>query len=130
MSTLKERFFTKVDQRGMHECWPWKDAPSVHGYGQISSKGIVYRAHRLAYQFYHNQPLDPEQVIMHLCNNKLCCNPHHLHAATQKENMQHRYIGKLTDEQRQEIKTSKLSARALGAKFGVAHATILRAKGA
>jgi len=43
-------------------------------------------SHRWAYEFFM-RPLWPGEVVMHTCNNKLCCSPFHLFAGDQKANI-------------------------------------------
>lgn len=84
--------------------------------------------------------LEEGKVIMHLCNNPLCCNPDHLYQGTQSENLQHagsygkmtREVGAnsklcLSDEVIHDIMTSRLSDRALARKYDIGcHKTISR----
>lgn len=89
--TAEERFWSKVDKRGLYDCWPWTDAPTDRGYGTIQVEGRRVRAHRFAYLLAHGTC--PE-VLDHTCHNgsgcpggascrhRLCCNPAHLEGAT------------------------------------------------
>ena len=74
---------------------------------------------------------------MHLCNNKLCCNPYHLHNGTQAENLAHagacRKMSRtasrhgLTDRQMLYVRESSKSCRALARELGIGcHKTISR----
>lgn len=91
-----------VDKKSVHECWPYMKG-TTNKYGRVYFRGKAFAAHRLAYLNYYGTLLDTD-VIMHLCNNPICCNPHHLYAGTHRENMQHRLItehekySKLLDE--------------------------------
>jgi hypothetical protein len=38
------------------------------------------------YAIYHNKSLTKDNVIMHLCDNRLCINPKHLKLGTIQEN--------------------------------------------
>ena len=42
--------------------------------------------HRFMYAVYHNEPLTPDDVIMHTCDNRLCINPEHLVKGTIQTN--------------------------------------------
>lgn len=81
------RFWSKVSIKSPTECWPWNGALSKSGYGAFQVDRKVERAHRFAWQLHH--PDEQPQTIMHLCNTKICCNPHHLHSGSQSENLQH-----------------------------------------
>lgn len=135
------RFWSKVDQGSATECWPWKAAKLVNGgYGAFRLDGFTKRAHVIAFELYNGTTLSAGQCIMHLCNNPACCNPQHLYAGTQAENMQHKSLAgrakgspvnskaRLTEDQLLFIKTSNKSLRALGREFGVDHKTVARIK--
>jgi hypothetical protein len=44
---LLARYWTKVEKRGETDCWIWKGARTVHGYGQIGSATRHNRATRV-----------------------------------------------------------------------------------
>lgn len=66
-------------------CWIWTGAIRA-GYGEIGIKGRTYRAHRVFFELFKYK-IPEGLTIDHLCNNKLCVNPDHLEAATQKHNV-------------------------------------------
>ena len=68
-------------------CWVWQGAINKGtGYAYSSWNGKSCSAHRLAYRLFKGE-IPEGLVIDHLCNNKICMNPEHLEAVTQKENM-------------------------------------------
>ncbi len=82
---------------GPDACWPYRGARDHHGYGRLAegrtSKGKRRFAHRWAYEL-ANGPLvdhlahtDDEILIMHTCDNPPCCNPKHLRAGTDRDNI-------------------------------------------
>ena len=86
------RFWPKV-KKCNHEngciycCWPWLAGIFKTGYGQFYYGNIDHPSHRMAWEFWNNRKIPNGLYIAHYCHNRLCCNPLHLHPATQKENM-------------------------------------------
>lgn len=69
-------------------CWRWTGG-TTHGYGVIHSGGPTGRrrkTHRLSYEI-HKGPIPPGAVVMHSCDNKVCCNPAHLSVGTIADNV-------------------------------------------
>lgn len=95
---------------------------SEHGVGRN------YQTHRASYEIHHG-PIPEGQVVRHKCDNKLCLNPEHLEAGTQRENIQDaidrgRMASKLTEEDVEFIRSSTLSQRRLGKMLGVSPTVI------
>ncbi len=94
-----ERFWSKVDQRGPDECWPWKGKPVPKtGYGTLQVSGKAVRAHRFSWEIQVG-PIPPGMFLDHLCHNadrscrlgvecphRLCVNPKHLKPVTPRTN--------------------------------------------
>jgi len=88
-----QRFWSKVDQKGVNDCWPWNAGITSRDYGQIhvrreAGKVINHKAHRVAYTLKKGPTNDLE--VCHTCDNPPCCNPAHLFLGTHKENMDDR----------------------------------------
>ena len=80
------RFWSHVDKSGIGQgCWNWKGPKSGIGYGGFNIYGKKFRAHRFSYELVKGNI--PEGLELdHLCRNKLCVNPSHLEAVTQRIN--------------------------------------------
>lgn len=69
------------------ECWEYQGFLNHDGYGQYSDEDHrTKRAHRE--MFRHScEPLTSKDVVRHTCDNRACCNPHHLIKGSQKDNV-------------------------------------------
>lgn len=82
-----DAFWANVDSTGGDDaCWPWTKGTNRSGYGFVKWDGACRYAHRVAYELYSLLPLDPDVVLLHLCDNPPCCNPHHLQPGTHRDN--------------------------------------------
>jgi hypothetical protein len=66
-------------------CWVLPFS-TTHGYGNLSLGYKVLRAHRASYAAFV-APINEGQVIIHRCDNRACCNPLHILAGTQSQNI-------------------------------------------
>jgi hypothetical protein len=88
--------WSKVDIKSHEECWPWKGCLTEDGYGRtwINDKG--YYAHRVIFNLTNPNIIElssptnkkAKGFLMHICDNRMCCNPSHLKVADLKENNQ------------------------------------------
>lgn len=77
----------KVDvSAGPDGCWPWVGIINRWGYGQCQFDGKNCNASRAAFLSAHGE-IGGGLVVCHRCDNPSCCNPAHLFAATQAENL-------------------------------------------
>jgi len=101
------RFWSKVDKRGPNDCWEWAGGRDKDGYGQFyDCTYSPYRANRIAFVITNG---DTKLQVCHTCNNPPCCNPAHLYAGTQLDNV------------KQAIRENRLDSR--GEKHGLAKLT-------
>lgn len=90
----QDRFWSNV-VRGP-DCWAWTGGHSVAGYGRFNRDGRrPDYAHRYSYEL-HKGVIPAGCQIDHLCHNRGCCNPAHLEAVTQQENIRRGEVGTQT----------------------------------
>jgi hypothetical protein len=73
------------------KCWPYHGR--IRGrYGKFKlGRAHETGAHRMALS-YTGVLIPSGMVVMHLCDNPVCCNPLHLRAGTSSENMQDMWL--------------------------------------
>jgi hypothetical protein len=82
------RFWATVEKGD--GCWEWQGMRNEKGYGRIDKRNGGKRrtvfAHRAAYQL-TTGPVPEGSIVMHTCDNPLCCNPSHLRTGTYADNI-------------------------------------------
>lgn len=82
---LKSKFWPKVQQGSIDECWEWLGVRTARGYGRMRIGDHLVIAHRISYTIQHGEI--PEGLfVCHKCDNPPCCNPAHLFLGTPLEN--------------------------------------------
>lgn len=97
----------RITREGCHICIS-HIAKHTTGYCVLRYKGKQECLHRIAYMEKYGK-IRKRFVIMHKCDNKICINPDHLFAGTQKQNMQDMVL-KGRQSRGSERHTSKLNA--------------------
>ena len=83
-NATKQDFYDLLKPNG--DCLEWTKGKSSNGYGMTWSNVTQNNVgtHRLALEF---EGIDcTDKVIMHSCDNPICCNPAHLSVGTHAEN--------------------------------------------
>jgi hypothetical protein len=84
--TASRRIVPHIERRGPNECWPWKGALISHRYAQIRIDGKSYPVAWLVYSVATGTD-SGNLLVVHICDNTLCCNPAHLRAVTPSESI-------------------------------------------
>lgn len=84
------RFWAKVAiARSWSDCWIWQASRGGSSYGHtwltLDGHTRCIDAHRAAFMLARG-PIPHGQIVMHLCNRKLCVNPWHLEIGTPRQN--------------------------------------------
>lgn len=82
----RDRFMEKVDTNGPNGCWNFTSSIHKTGCGQFTYQGRSRSAYRIGYEILI-RPLGPDEILHHVCENRLCVNPAHLQVTTQKEHI-------------------------------------------
>lgn len=138
--SAKARFENKFEAEPMSGCWLWTAATSPKGYGHFRAEnGDVIHAHRWAYANYVSS-IPHGQHVLHKCDNPACVNPSHLFVGTNADNVADKVKkkrqargqtmpnAKITDTIADEIRKSNESSRALAARYGISHTTVVKVR--
>ena len=86
-SDTLERFWSFLAVVG--ECHEWQGSLDNRGYGKFKVGGKTRVAHRWLFKLLFG-PLRKRDLVLHSCDNRRCCNPHHLSKGSHKHNMRER----------------------------------------
>jgi DNA-binding CsgD family transcriptional regulator len=148
-SYTKDHVWKWIKRGNENECWEWQGPQrSRGGYGEIGIDHKRYRVHRLVYELANKVELpkitrlSPSScIVMHTCDNPICCNPKHLILGSPKQNTAdmmrkgRRYdfsgergqCAKLTNVQAEEIRELcrlKIPQKDIAARYGVSVPTV------
>lgn len=127
--TLEDRYWSKVEQRGDDECWPWTGT-TRRGYGTIwvgydaDGKPIMREAHRIGWTYANPEPPGDSEV-RHTCDNPPCQNPAHWELGTHLDNMQDMQVrdraGRVRGSKHGKSKLTEQAVRQIRALYAVGH---------
>lgn len=84
MAAASHPFWKLVNLGDPQACWHWSGSTDKDGYGYDGRE----RTHRVAWELFNRRNLLAGEVVRHRCDNPPCCNPTHLVAGTQTDNVQ------------------------------------------
>ncbi len=121
-------------------CFNWTGGTNDRKYGKIYAHRKTRYVHRVMWEISNGRYLEPHEVVMHRCNNSLCCNPAHLKLGTLIENTQDAHAdGLMTNNRRGKKRRKNLtvievlkiklalryrSAWSVAGSFGIGHTTV------
>jgi len=136
------RIFNRIEVDPVTYCWEYTRGLNSDGYGCIDIHNKTFRVHRIMYEYIYGDIPADRPLILHRCDNRKCCNPMHLYAGTNRNNMDDmvsrnrssRSIGenngrsRLTDKKVIEIRESDEPQAVLAKRFNVNQGTIWHIK--
>jgi len=133
-----QRIIDRLKINHKTKCWEWTGCLNVGGYGQVRINYKTQQVHRIVYKYFYGSIPENKPLVLHRCDNPKCCNPIHLYAGTDQDNMDDRVQrnpdswprgeksgqSKLTEKNVLEIKNSQDSRTILAKRFNVSKMTI------
>ena len=83
----ESEFLAKVERKESWKCWPYLGYKDKEGYGRVHTDNGLIGAHVYAWKLTRKCEVPEGMYILHMCDNSSCCNPNHLYAGTQLDNM-------------------------------------------
>jgi hypothetical protein len=80
------RFWNKVNIQEPSKCWPFIGGVNYNGYGNFWLDDKIVSAHRVSWMIHNHKMIQDGLLVCHTCDNKLCCNPHHLYTGSHTDN--------------------------------------------
>jgi len=143
-----ESFWRRVKVGDPEECWEWTGSRNNTGYGTVAWDGAVWTAHRVAafLSGLVESAKAPDEHsddghVLHKCDNRACCNPHHFFLGNYTANQKDAYSkgrrsqpkgekhsnAKLSNEEAREIRekySTGLTQAHLAKEYGVSQIAI------
>lgn len=83
---VRARFELRVQRAGALDCWLWDGTPRG-GYGCFYIGKRPFQAHRISWALANGRWPDDSLLVMHSCDEGMCCNPAHLSLGTALQNV-------------------------------------------
>jgi HNH endonuclease len=134
-TNTEEDFYSHFQPEPNSGCWLWTSGTGSHGYGVFALRGESHTAHTFSYRLHHGE-IPKGMYVLHKCDVRLCVNPDHLSAGTQKQNIREAVernrikrgenspAAKLTESDIRAIRSLPLKRREVAKIFGVSQPTI------
>ena len=131
MNKTEVRFWSHV--RLGDDCWEWSLSTVRGGYGKFAdTHNKTTIAHRYAYKSWYNIDIS-NTMVLHKCDNPLCCRPSHLYLGDHQQNIRDRTerndynkgtnhpMAKLSDNDIQSIRdlAGSMTQDSIAIKFGI-----------
>ncbi len=88
-----ESFWARVNKARDIDCWEWQGSKNSTGYGTVGWNGKNYTAHRVSAWLSGlvDAPSAPKRkstrtYVLHICDNRICCNPKHFFLGNYSDN--------------------------------------------
>jgi hypothetical protein len=81
------KFWSRVDKNSSSGCWNWTGSINNSGYGQLWIDGEHITPHVYVWKITRKCSVPDGKCILHLCDNRKCCNPDHLYCGTYTDNI-------------------------------------------
>lgn len=82
----EKSFWSKIQKGHSHECWPWIASKNCDGYGQFWIGNTFVPSHRYAWELARRCKVPEGMMVLHMCDNRACCNEAHLYCGDAQKN--------------------------------------------
>lgn len=93
-----ESFWKRINKGKLEDCWDWLGSCNNTGYGTVAWDKKMYTAHRVSAWLSGlvEAPHAPKNSrvpthVLHVCDNRKCCNPNHFFLGSFSDNQQDAY---------------------------------------